>query len=99
MFSLYVLFIRHYLSHCLGVCPLLSSTVPSGIWDSAPAAALKLIMTASFSSWLLKSKNNSTYSITTTISFETESGSITDIEDSSSSFMEVTLSFIVFMYP
>jgi hypothetical protein len=77
----------------------LSSTVPSGIWDSAPAAALRLRMTASFSQWLLKSESNSSYSITTTVSFGTESGSITDTEDNSSSFMEVTLSFIVVMSP
>jgi hypothetical protein len=77
----------------------LSATVPSGIWDSAPAAALRLRMTASFSLWLLKSESNSSYSITTTVSSEIESGSITDIEASSSSFMEVTLSFIVVMPP
>jgi hypothetical protein len=74
----------------------LSATVPSGIWDSAPAVALRLRMTASFLLWLLKSESNS-YFITTTVSSETESGSITDIEDNSSSFMEVTLSFIVVM--
>jgi hypothetical protein len=78
---------------------ILSATVPSGIWDSAPAAALRLRMTTSFSPWLLKFESNSSYYITTTISFETESGSITDTEDSSSSFMEVTLSFIVVMSP
>jgi hypothetical protein len=77
----------------------LSSTVPFGIWDSAPAAALRLRMTASFSLWLLKSKSNSSYSIMSTISSGIESGSITDIEDSSYSFMEVTVSFIVVMYP
>jgi hypothetical protein len=70
----------------------LSVIVPSGIWDSAPAAALRLRMTASFSLWLLKSESKSSYFITTTVSFETESGSITDTEDSSSSFMGVTLS-------
>jgi hypothetical protein len=69
----------------------LSSTVPSGIWDSAAAAALRLRMTASFSLWLLKSESNS-YFITTTVSSEAESGSITDIEDNSSSFMGVMLS-------
>jgi hypothetical protein len=77
----------------------LSSTVPSGIWDSAPAAALRLRMTASFSLWLLKSESKSSYSITEIVSSKTESGSIADIEDSSSSFMEVTLSFIVVMSP
>jgi hypothetical protein len=77
----------------------LSSTVPSGIWDSTPVAALTLRMTTSFSLWLLKSKSNTSYSITTTVSSETESGSITDTEDSSSSFMEVTLSYIVVMSP
>jgi hypothetical protein len=77
----------------------LSATVPSGIWDSAPVAALRLRMTASFSLWQLKSESNSSYSITATISSETESGSITDTEDSSSSFMEVTLSFIIVMFP
>jgi hypothetical protein len=49
-------------------------------------------MTASFSLWLLKSESNSSYSIRATVSSETESGSITDTEDSSSSFMGVTLS-------
>jgi hypothetical protein len=78
---------------------ILSSTVPTGIWDSTPVAALRLRMTASFSLWLLKSKSNSSYSIMSTISSGIESGSITDIEDSSSSFMEVTVSFIVVMYP
>ena len=77
----------------------LSAIVPSGIWDSAPATALRLRMTASFSLWLLKSKSNSSYSITATVSSEIESGSITDTEASSSSFMEVTLSFIVVMSP
>jgi hypothetical protein len=77
----------------------LSATVPSGIWDSAPAAALRLRMVASFSLWLLKSESNSSYSIMATTSSETESGSITDTEDSSSSFMEVTLSFIIVMFP
>jgi hypothetical protein len=70
----------------------LSATVPSGIWDSAPTAALRLRMTASFSLWLLKSESNSSYFITTTVSSETESGSITDTEDNSSSFMGVMLS-------
>jgi hypothetical protein len=56
-------------------------------------------MTASFSLWLLKYESKSSYSIMTTVSSETESGSIIDIEDSSSSFMEVTLSFIVVMSP
>jgi hypothetical protein len=65
----------------------LSSTVPYGIWDSAPAVALRLRMTTSFSLWLLKSESNSSYSITTTVSSKTESGSIIDTEDSSSSFM------------
>jgi hypothetical protein len=69
----------------------LSTIVPSGIWDTAPAAALRLRMTASFLLWLLKSESNS-YFITTTVSSETESGSITDTEDSSSSFMGVMLS-------
>ena len=77
----------------------LSATIPSGIWDSAPAAALRVRMTASFSLWLLKYESNSSYSIMATISFVTESGSITNIEASSSSFMEVNLSFIVFMSP
>ena len=77
----------------------LSATVPYGIWDFAPAATLRLRMTTSFSLWLLKSENNSSYFIIATISSETESGSITDTEDSSSSFMEVTLYFIVFMSP
>jgi hypothetical protein len=70
----------------------LSTTVPSGIWDFAPAAALRLRMTASLSLWLLKSESNSSYFITATISSETESGLITDIEDISSSFMGVMLS-------
>jgi hypothetical protein len=48
-------------------------------------------MIASFSLWLLKSESNTSYSIMATVSSETESGSITDTEDSSSSFMEVTL--------
>jgi hypothetical protein len=56
-------------------------------------------MIASSSLWLLKSESNSSYSITTTTSYETESGSIIDTEASSSYFMEVTLSFIVFMSP
>jgi hypothetical protein len=56
-------------------------------------------MPASSSPWLLKSVSNSSYSITATTSFETESGSISDTEVSSSSFMEVTLSFIVVMSP
>jgi hypothetical protein len=54
-------------------------------------------MTASFSLWLLKSKSNSSYSITKKNSYETESGSINDNEGSSSSFMEVTLSLIIVM--
>jgi hypothetical protein len=70
----------------------LSATVPSGIWDSAPATALRLRMTASFSLWLLKSESNSSYFNTAIVSSETESGSITDTEDSSSSFMGVMLS-------
>jgi hypothetical protein len=70
----------------------LSATVPSGIWDFAPAAALRLRMTASFSLWLLKSESNSSYFIMATVSSETESGSIIDTEDSSSSFMGVMLS-------
>ena len=70
----------------------LSATVPSGIWYFLPAVALKLRMVASFSLWLLKSEIYSSYFITTTISSETESGSITDTEDSSSSFMGVMLS-------
>jgi hypothetical protein len=77
----------------------LSATLPSGIWEFAPAIALRLRMIASFSQWLLKYESNSSYSIMTTISSETESGSITDTEDISSSFMEVTLSFIVVMSP
>jgi hypothetical protein len=77
----------------------LSGTVPSGIWDYAPTAALRLRMIASFSLWLLKSESNSSYSITATVSSETKSGSIIDIEASSFSFMEVTLSFIVVMSP
>ena len=77
----------------------LSSIVPSGVWDSAPATAMRLRMTASFLLWLLKSESNSSYFITTTVSSETESGSIIDTEDSSSSFMEVTLSFIIVMFP
>jgi hypothetical protein len=56
-------------------------------------------MTTSPSLWLLKSVSNSSYSITAIASSETESGSITNIEGSSSSFMEVTLSFIVVMSP
>jgi hypothetical protein len=55
-------------------------------------------MTASSSLWLLKSESNSSYSITTTTSSETESGSIIDTEGSSSSFMEVTLPFIIVMF-
>jgi hypothetical protein len=70
----------------------LSATVPSGIRDSAPATALRLRMTASFSLWLLKSESNSPYFIMSTVSSETESGSITDTEDSSSSFMGLMLS-------
>jgi hypothetical protein len=70
----------------------LSAIVPSGIWDSAPAAALRLRKTASFSLWLVKSESNSSYFITETVSSENESGSITDTEDSSSSFMGVMLS-------
>jgi hypothetical protein len=70
----------------------LSATVPSGIWDSAPAAGLRLRKTTSFSLWLVKSESNSSYFFTETVSSETESGSITDIEDSSSSFMGVMLS-------
>jgi hypothetical protein len=70
----------------------LSSTVPSGIWDSAPAATLRLRMTTSFSLWLQTSESNSSYFITATVSSETESGSITDTEDSSSSFIGVMLS-------
>jgi hypothetical protein len=62
----------------------LSGTFPSGIWDSAPAAALGLRMIASFSLCLLKSKSNSSYFIMATVSSETESGSITDTEDISS---------------
>jgi hypothetical protein len=77
----------------------LFAIVPSGIWDSTPAAALRLRMTASFSLWLLKCESNSSYSIMETVSSETESGSITDTKASSSSFMEVTLSFIVVMSP
>jgi hypothetical protein len=56
-------------------------------------------MTASSSLWLLKSMSNSSYSIMGTTSSETESGSITDTEGISSSFMEVTLYFIVVMSP
>jgi hypothetical protein len=77
----------------VGVCPLLSLQLfllESG--TLAPAAALRLRMTASFSLWLLKSESNSSYFITTTVSSETESGSITDTEDISSSFMGVMLS-------
>jgi hypothetical protein len=70
----------------------LSATVPSGIWDSAPATALRLRMTASFSLWLLTSESNSSYFIMTTVAYETKSGSIIDSEDSSSSFMGVMLS-------
>jgi hypothetical protein len=69
----------------------LFAIVPSGIWDSAPVAALRLRMTASFSLWLLKSESNS-YFIMAIVSFETENGSITDTEDNSSSFMGVMLS-------
>jgi hypothetical protein len=68
-----------------------SSTVPSRIWDSATVAALRMRMTASFSTWLLKYESNS-YFIMATVSSETQSGSITDIEDDSSSFMGVMLS-------
>jgi hypothetical protein len=56
-------------------------------------------MTASSSLWLLKFVSNSSYYITATTSSETEGGSITDTEGSSSSFMEVTLSFIAVMSP
>jgi hypothetical protein len=56
-------------------------------------------MITSSSLWLLKSESNSSYSITATASSKTESGSITDTEYSPSSFMEVTLSFIVVMSP
>jgi hypothetical protein len=77
----------------------LFATVPSGIWDSAPINALRLRMIVSFSLWLLKSKSNSSYSITTTVSFETQSGSTIETKDSSSSFMEVMLSFIIVMFP
>jgi hypothetical protein len=49
-------------------------------------------MTTSFSLWLLKSKSNSSYFVMATVSSETESGSITDTEDNSSSFMGVMLS-------
>jgi hypothetical protein len=69
-----------------------SATVPSGIWDSAPATSLRLRMTASFSLWLLKYESNSSYFITTTVSSEIESVSINDTEDISSSFMGVMLS-------
>jgi hypothetical protein len=65
----------------------LSANVPSAIWDSAPTVALKLRMTASFSLWLLKSESNSSYFIMAIVSSEIESGSITETEDSSSSFM------------
>jgi hypothetical protein len=77
----------------------LSSTVPSGIWDSVPTVVLRLRMTALFSLWLLKSESNSSYSITTIVSYETESRSITGIEDSYYYFMEVALYFIVVMSP
>jgi hypothetical protein len=70
----------------------LSATFPSGIWDFAPPATLRLRMTSSFSMWLLKFESNSSYFITETVSSETESGSITDTEDNSSSFMGVMLS-------
>jgi hypothetical protein len=70
----------------------LSATVPSGIWDSAPEGTLRLRMTASFSLWLPKYESNSSYFITTTVSSETESGSVTDTEDNSSYFMGVMLS-------
>jgi hypothetical protein len=56
-------------------------------------------MIVSSSLWLLKFVSNSSYSITETASTEIESGSITDTEDSSSSFMEVMLSFIIVMFP
>jgi hypothetical protein len=56
-------------------------------------------MTASSSLWLLKYVSNSSYSITIKTSSKAESDSITDIEGSYSSFMEVTLYFIVFMSP
>jgi hypothetical protein len=71
---------------------IISATVPSGIWDSAPATSLRLRMTTSFSLWLLKLESNSSYFIMATISSETESGSITHTENISSSFMGVTLS-------
>jgi hypothetical protein len=77
----------------------LSAIVPSRIWDSTPVASLRMIMTASFSLWLLKSESNSSYSIRTTVSSETKSGSITDTEDNSPSFIEVTLSFIIVVFP
>jgi hypothetical protein len=56
-------------------------------------------MTALSSLWLLKYESNSSYSITATSLSETESGSITNTKGSSSSFMDVTLSFIVVMSP
>jgi hypothetical protein len=77
----------------------LSTIVPSRIWDSAPATVMRLRMTASFSLWLLKSESNSSYSIMAIVSSETESVSITDNEDSFSSFMGVTLYFIVVLSP
>jgi hypothetical protein len=77
----------------------LSSNVPSGIWDSTPIVSLRLRMNSSFSLWLIKSKSNSSYSIMATISSETKSGSINDIEDNSAYFMEVTLSFIEVLSP
>jgi hypothetical protein len=70
----------------------LSANVPSEIWDSAPATSLRVRMAASISLWLLKSESNSSYFITSTVSSETESGSITNTEDISSSFMGVILS-------
>ena len=78
------------LSGCMS--SIISATVPSGIWDSAPAATLRLGITASFSLCLLTSKSKSSYFITETVSYETESGSVTDTEDRSSSFMGVMLS-------
>jgi hypothetical protein len=77
----------------------LSATIPYGIWDSTPTNYLRMRMTSSFSLWLLKSDSNSSYYIMAIVSSETESGSITDTEASSSYFMEVTLSFIVVISP
>jgi hypothetical protein len=67
--------------------------------NSALAPTLRLRMIASSSLWLLKYVSNSSYSITTTTSFETESGSITDTEYISFYFMELMLSFIIVMSP